>query len=244
MRLLWVTHKGETLRSGTICDECHGRRSSSRKGTNSFAESAAAADLQLAGPDAHLLTMRNALLDEWEEEIRLSAARDEQWTASADRAGALVRRMIEIRAFSLAGLQAKAMAVAYCQYGHGSVADIPNDCATSRFVAAWPKYLTQRGVSPLVQCGVLGQLSTNKTARNAGGRSRAALVAPRGLESRGSRSRQRMQTENGPERFRAQRAAPVQPALTPCRPTKGNAPCRRVDKERPHTEGFVQGRLE
>jgi hypothetical protein len=75
------------------------------------------ADLQLASPDAHLLTMRNALLDEWENQTRLSAARDDQWTAAADRAGALARRMVEIRAFSLAGLQAKAIAVAYCQFG-------------------------------------------------------------------------------------------------------------------------------
>jgi hypothetical protein len=90
------------------------------------------ADLQLASPDAHLLTMRNALLDEWENQTRLSAAHDDQWTAAADRAGALARRMIEIRAFSLAGLQAKAIAVAYCQCGEEGELEL-NDQQTPDF---------------------------------------------------------------------------------------------------------------
>jgi hypothetical protein len=89
------------------------------------------ADLQLASPDAHLLTMRSALLDEWEEEAQLSAARDDRWTEAANRASALARRRVEIRALSLAGLQAKAIAVAYCQTGDDETEIVLDDAQTT-----------------------------------------------------------------------------------------------------------------
>jgi hypothetical protein len=76
-------------------------------------------DLQLSSPDAHLLTLRSALLDAWEAERRLYAEGDERWTEAADRGGALARQMIDQRAHTLGGLQAKAIAIAHCQHGDG-----------------------------------------------------------------------------------------------------------------------------
>jgi hypothetical protein len=70
------------------------------------------ADLQLACPDAHLLTLRSALLDAWEDENRLSSQGKDGWVVASDQRSALARQMIDLRAFTLAGLQAKAIAVA------------------------------------------------------------------------------------------------------------------------------------
>lgn len=90
------------------------------------------ADLQLASPDAHLLTMRSALLDAWDEEIAASSTGcDEAAEAITLRAGAIARQMIEQRACTLAGLQAKAIAVAYCQSGDGEGAIILDDQQTT-----------------------------------------------------------------------------------------------------------------
>jgi hypothetical protein len=88
-------------------------------------------DLQLSSPDAHLLTLRSALLDAWEAERRLYAEGDERWTEAADRGAALARQMVELRAFTLAGLQAKAIAVAYCQTGDDETEIILDDQQTT-----------------------------------------------------------------------------------------------------------------
>jgi hypothetical protein len=46
-----------------------------------------------------------------DEERRLYAEGDEGWTEPADHGAALARQMVEMRAFTLAGLQAKAIAM-------------------------------------------------------------------------------------------------------------------------------------
>lgn len=77
-----------------------------------------AADPQLASPDARLLILRNALLDEWETELAASSpAHGSAAEDAAARAGAIARRMIEKRAYTLEGLQAKAIAALYCHNG-------------------------------------------------------------------------------------------------------------------------------
>jgi hypothetical protein len=88
-------------------------------------------DLQLSSPDAHLLTLRSALLDAWEKQMRLYAEGDERWTEAADRGEALARQMVEMRAFTLAGLQAKAIAVAHCQHGDEEAAIVLVDRQTT-----------------------------------------------------------------------------------------------------------------
>jgi hypothetical protein len=104
-------------------------------------------DLQLSSPDAHLLTLRSALLDAWEEETRLYAEGDERWTEAADRGGALARQMVEMRAYTLAGLQAKAIAVAHCQQGGDESRIILDDQQTTDV------RLAQSILADLLGCG-------------------------------------------------------------------------------------------
>lgn len=76
------------------------------------------ADPQITSPDAGLLTLRNALLDAWEEEFATSSpAFGNAPERAAKRASEIARRMIETRAYTLEGLQAKAVAVLWCHAG-------------------------------------------------------------------------------------------------------------------------------
>jgi hypothetical protein len=88
-------------------------------------------DLQLSSPDAHLLTLRSALLNAWEEETRLYAELNGQWAEAADRGAVLARQTVEMRAFTLSGLQAKAIAVAHCQQGDDESRIILDDQQTT-----------------------------------------------------------------------------------------------------------------
>lgn len=88
-------------------------------------------DLQLSSPDDQLLALRNALLDAWDEEIAVYSVRcDEAAEAVTARVNKLARQMLERRAYTLAGLQAKAIAVAYCQFGDDGEIDLSEQQTT------------------------------------------------------------------------------------------------------------------